>query len=339
MALTPHERCDLLASTSSRKFLDGSARPPFPEVVDNTMRSTYRKCGMSFFQEHLLCRVMGADNIHLVAGGAFAEGNDAFRKSYFDKDSEFYKDFDMATVRGAYALIKHYGYDEQREQRDDWKASPKSCDRLLAAFFEYWNFFNPKACAGKPYYFDGKVASELGGTFELEVLHPETGKPLKHSFRFDYVEDRQGDIWLGDDKTTSSLGPSWARQWDLRSQFIAYTYAAREVLDIPAVGVIARGTGILKTQINHLEVPVRFPNHVIVKWWEQVNKDFQQMVDDWTAGKWDYDFADGCAAYGGCKFVDACKSKIPHRVLNSMPIRVWNPEDPENSPVKFVEDL
>lgn len=337
--MRPEERADYLASVKSSKFLKGAERPPFPNTVDNTMRTAYRKCAQSFFREHLLCRVMGADNIHLVAGAAFADGMDAFRKSYFDKDSEGYKDYELALERGIFSIIKSYGFDESRDSSPDWAGSPKSCDRLLAAFLSYWEEFHPRASVGKMYYFDGQPASELGTTIELDVNHPETGEPLLYSVRFDYVEERNGAIWLGDDKTTSSLGASWARQWDLRAQFMGYTYAARNKLGIPAKGVIARGTGILKTDIKHMEVPVSFTPELLDRWWEQINKDFSRMVDDWETGDFDYDFADGCAAYGGCKFIESCRSKFQGRALDMMPIRVWNPLEPENSPVRFVEDL
>lgn len=340
MLRTPQERCDMLASVRSRKYLEGDVLPPFPETVDNTMRSGFRKCPMSFFQEFLLCRVMGADNIHLVAGRAFADALDNFRKTYYTKEAATYKNLDAALDAGLYSLIKSYGFDEARENQEDWRKSPKSCDRLIHAYLSYWQRYHPKASVGKMYYRDGEVSSEYGGVLPLDVMHPETGQPLMYSFRFDYIEERQGDIWLGDDKTTSSLGPSWARQWDLRSQFMGYTYAAKRILGVPAVGVIARGTSILKTQIDHMEVPVRFPPHLLDLWWKQVNKDFQAIVDCYKREKeWEYDLADGCAAYGGCKFVNACKSKLPHRVLDSMPIRVWDPTNPENSPVKMVEDL
>lgn len=333
------ERCDYLRTNSVRSFMEGKHRPPFPETVDNTLRSSFRKCERSCFNEHFLCRAMGTDSIHLVAGGAYAAGMDAFRKSFFTKESEDYKNYERALDKGIVALIEHYGYDERREASPDWEASPKSCDRLVAAFLDYWQEYHPKLARGKMFYHDGEPASELGGVLELDVCHPETGKPLLYSFRFDYVETRDGAVWLGDDKTTSSLGTSWARQWDMRAQFLGYTYAARKQLGIPAVGVIARGTGILKTKISHLEVPVSFPEYLTDLWWKEVNRDFALMVQRWEQNDWGYDLADGCAAYGGCKFVEACRSKFQHKILASMPIRVWNPKDPENSPVVKVEEL
>jgi hypothetical protein len=333
------ERCDFLKSNSVRSFMEGKNRPPFPETVDNTLRSAFRKCERSCFNEHFLCRATGTDSIHLVAGGAYAAGHDAFRKSFFTKESGDYKNYERALDKGIVALIEHYGYDEQREASDGWKDSPKSCDRLVSAFLDYWTEYHPKLARGKMYYHLGEPASELGGVLELDVCHPTTGKPLLYSFRFDYVENRDGSIWLGDDKTTTSLGTSWARQWDMRAQFLGYTYAARKLLGIPAIGVIARGTGILKTTIKHMEVPVSFPEYLLELWWQQVNGDFAKMVAAWESNQWGYDLADGCAAYGGCKFTEVCRSKFQHKILASMPIRVWNPKDPENSPVVRVEDL
>ena len=337
--MTPAERMEVLRVSGSKDFISGKKRPPFPETVDNTMRSSFRKCERTFFYEHLLCRVMGSDNIHLVAGRAFAEAMDVFRKSYYTPKTEDFRNLEAALDKGIVALIETYGYDEARENDPEWAANPKSCERMVAAFLSYWKFFSPKTEPGKLLIRDGKPTTEFAGTFPLEVLHPETGEPLRYSFRFDFLESRGGSNWLCDDKTTTSLGVSWSRQWELRSQFLGYTYASREVVGIPVVGCIARGTGILKTSIKHMEVPIYFPPFLVERWWVQVNKDYQKMVDKWASGDWDYDMADGCAAYGGCKFVDACRSKFPHNALNNMPIRVWNPEHPEQSPVMAIEEI
>lgn len=336
--MKPEERLEILRTSGTRDFLSGATRPPFPETVDNTMRTTARKCKRAFFFEHLLCRVSGSDNIHLVAGAAFAAANDVFRKSYYDKGSESYKQYEVSLDKGLLELIKVYGYCSVRESEETWAASPKSCERIIAAYLSYWHHYHPKLEPGKILKDDGLVMSEFAGTFELDVLHPVTGEKLKHSFRFDYIETRNGKVWLGDDKTTTSLGASWAKQWDLRSQFLAYTHAAR-LNGWDAVGCIARGTGILKNSISHMEVPIHFSPAVVEKWWIQVNKDFQELVDCWVKGEFDYDFAEGCAAYGGCKFVEVCSAKLEYKVLNMMPIRVWNPEHPDKSPVIAVEDL
>ncbi|ATB52674.1 hypothetical protein PVS_38 [Vibrio phage vB_VspS_VS-ABTNL-3] len=337
--MKPQERCDILASTKVKDYLDGTERPPFPETLDNTILSTYDKCEQQTFREHFMCRVGGTSSIHLVAGAAYAAGHEAFRLSYFDKEGEHYRDYEAALLSGLHAIIKHYGYDEARDTSEGWADSPKSCDRIITAFLDYWQEYHPKLAVGKMYYHDGKPAAELGGLLELDVRHPVTGRALLYSFRYDYIEKRNGAIWLGDDKTTSSLGQSWANQWTIRSQFLGYVYASRKVLGIEAVGIIARGTGILKTSIKHMEVPVSIPPFMAERWWVEVNKRAQKMVDSWTNNEWSYSMGDACAAYGGCKFQDSCVSKFQHKMLASMPIRVWNPEDPENCPTVKVEEL
>lgn len=332
-----HDRLQVTKSRSYvKKVLAGELHAPFPEVVDNTMRSAFRKCEKSFFFEFLLNRVMGADSIHLVAGAAFAAANDKFRQTYYGPGG---KDFDKALDAAIYELIRTYGYVEERDNDADWATSNKSCDRMLTAVIEYWKEYHPKKGLGKMVFLDGKPASETGTTFDLDVKHPETGKPLKYHIRWDYLEERNGKIWLGDDKTTGSLGASWARQWDMRAQFMGYTYGARREMGIEAVGVIARGTGILKNSISHMEVPVSFPPHLLAMWWEQVNKDYQKMVDKWQSGDFWYDLADGCNAYGGCKFTEVCRAKHQINPLCSMPLRVWNPADPEDSPTVSIEEL
>lgn len=337
--MKPQERLEALRVLPVRQILEGEARTPFPETLDNTILSTYDKCEQQTLREHFMCRVGGTSSIHLVAGAAYAAGHEAFRLSYFTKDTEGYKDYEQALDKGILAIIKHYGYDEARDSGEGWADSPKSCDRIITAFLDYWQEYHPKLAVGKMYYHDGKPAAELGGVLELDVCHPVTGRPLLYSFRYDYVEKRNGSVWLGDDKTTSSLGQSWANQWTIRSQFLGYVYASRKVLGIEAVGIIARGTGILKTSIKHMEVPVSIPPFMAERWWVEVNNRARKIVESWKNNEWSYSMGDACAAYGGCKFQDACVSKNQHKLLASMPIRVWNPEDPENCPTVTVEEL
>ena len=336
--MNAHERIKVLGRTSVKSFLEGKELPPFPDTLDNTIVSTFRKCPQQCFREHFLCRVEDTGNIHLVAGAAYAAGHEAFRLGFYGKGA-LHKDYEGSLEAGILAIIKHYGYDEERESSDRWAASPKTCERMIGSFLDYWQQYHPKLAVGKMHFHEGVPSAEMGGKFPLDVLHPVTGKPLMYSIRFDYIENRGGQIWLGDDKTTSSLGTSWAKQWDIRSQFLGYVYGARLLFDIPCIGVIARGTGILKHSVSHMEVPISVPEFMAAKWWKWVNLNAQKMVDAWKNAEWEYDFADGCAAYGGCKFANSCNAKFEHKHLASMPIRVWNPEDPENSPTIKVEEL
>lgn len=308
--------------------LDGTYTPAFPETIDNTMRSTYFGCGRKFLYEHILRRTTTETSIHLVAGKAFAEGLDVFRKSYWDVERG--GDFEKAYAAGARALIREYGYDLERESSETWQSSPKSCERLLVAFDSYWKHFSPRTWPSKPAIIEGKVASEFSFAVPLPIDHPETGQPLVYHGRFDCIEEKDGKLWALDDKTATSLGPSWANQWDLRSQFIGYAWGAGQQ-GLQLHGTIARGTGILKTKITHMDVPVAHPPHLIERWYEQLCYDVERMLLDWRQGRWCYSLADTCAAYGGCRFKEVCLAKHQSRVLKQLPMRIWNPKDPAGS--------
>lgn len=311
--------------------LNGSIRPPFPEMMDNTKWSDYRACPKKFLKKDLLHRTSSLDNIHLIAGGAFAEGCDSFRKAYYNKDSLYKKDFDEALTSSVFSAIEHYGFDLEREKDPEWAMSPKSCARIVMALDSYWKHYNPKIDEIKQYMINGDAASETSLTFPLDVCHPVTGQPILWHGRFDAIVEYNSRLMALDDKTTTSLGATWPKQWPMRGQFMGYAYGAR-ALGYDITGTVVRGTAILKGSINHMQVPVDHPTHLLNKWFDQVNSDVEKMIEDWKAGKWDYNFGDSCTAYGGCPFQDSCRSQFEYRAIEQMGIRIWKPEDPENSP-------
>lgn len=303
----------------------------FPETIDNTMVQTFLACEKKFLYNYLYCRAGSSSNIHLIAGAAFAEANDVYRKSYFEKGLSHTESLDA----GLLALVQKYGWHGSLEDSAEWQASNKSFFRIAAAFLDYWEEYHPKLGRAKVWKTpEGEVASEIGGTIELEVKHPVTGLPLLFSYRLDVIETRDGQVWMVDDKTTGSLGASWANSWATRSQFMGYLYAC-QLRGYPVVGMIARGTGILKTKISHLEAPVTFDPIIVKRWWHWINQQAARMVGltvQNDRNNFSYNFGDQCNAYSGCAFKDVCISRFSHKVLNTMPIRIWNPECPEESP-------
>lgn len=320
------------------EVLKGQIRPPFPAMMDNTKWSDWKKCPRAFLLKDLLHRVSSLESIHLVAGGAFAEGCDAFRKAYYNKDSEAKGDFELSFLEGMLSTIRKYGYDAEREQEPDWAINSKSCARIVMALDSYWKQYNPKIDMIKQYMIDGNAASETSLTFPLDVRHPVTGDLILWHGRFDALVEYEGRLMALDDKTATSLGATWPKQWPMRGQFMGYAYGAR-ALGYDVTGTVIRGTAILKTTINHMQVPVSHPIHLLNKWYDQVNKDVEKMVEDWKSGEWDYNFGDGCTAYGGCPFQDSCRSNLEYRAVEQLPIRVWMPQDPEASPSYSLEDI
>jgi len=134
-----------------------------------------------------------------------------------------------------------------------------------------------------------------------------------------------GGTYIYDEKTTSSLGQSWAKQWDMRSQFSGYCWAAQQY-GLAPTGVIVRGISILKTKYDTMEVPTYRSPYEIDRWLDQVCRDIRGMIKCWEEGYWDFDLDHACTEYGGCAFVPVCKSPNPEPWLETYFVkRVWNP--------------
>ena len=159
----------------------------------------------------------------------------------------------------------------------------------------------------------------------LEILHPESGDPLLYSGRMDMMCDYQG-LKLGeDDKTASQLGASWARQWDLRSQFTGYVWGAARA-GIKLDGFLVRGVSILKTKYDTLEAITYRPGWQIERWHEQLLRDIKRMMRSWEEGYFDLNLDHACAEYGGCPFRGVCQMRDPLPLLQQQfEQRKWDP--------------
>jgi hypothetical protein len=139
------------------------------------------------------------------------------------------------------------------------------------------------------------------------------------------IAEAYNGVYVYDEKTTSSLGYSWPRQWDLRSQFTGYCWTAREFGFNPT-GVCVRGISILKTKYETQQVLTYRSDYEIDRWLQQSCRDIERMIDCWSEGYWDYNLDHACTEYGGCALRDICKSSEPESWLQTyFHRRVWNP--------------
>jgi hypothetical protein len=172
---------------------------------------------------------------------------------------------------------------------------------------------------------DGRRGIEFSFAQPLDFLHPVSGDPLIYTGRADMIANFAGGIFIFDEKTTSQLGASWTRQWELRSQFTGYCWAARES-GMPVNGAVVRGVSILKTKYDTLQHLTYRPDWEIERWLNQINADLRRMVQCWEEGWWDYDLDHACAEYGGCSLQRICKSENPQTWLPmQFEQRVWDP--------------
>jgi hypothetical protein len=221
---------------------------------------------------------------------------------------------------GMVALAQAYG---------DFECPPssaKTLDRMLGALEYYFDQYPLGADNTTPISLPGGVSGiEFKFATPLDIYHPETGDPILYVGRSDMVAEWNDGIYIFDDKTTSQLGASWSRQWDLRSQFTGYCWSALEN-GIPVKGAIIRGVSILKTKYETQQAVTYRPEWQIKRWMEQLLRDITQIKRNWEEGYWDYNLAESCNHYGGCAYKELCLSPNPDAYL---PIyferRHWDP--------------
>jgi len=301
-----------------------TSRPPFPAVLDSTIVAAFRSCPQKMFREFVQHYKPATPSVHLHAGGAFAKGLEIARKSFFQDGLSA----EESEARGLGALMKEYG--EFQCPAD----SAKSLERTAGAFEYYFSQYPLQTEHAKPAMLpSGRIGIEFSFAEPLPINNPETGDPILYCGRMDQIVEYSGALYGEDDKTTSQLGSSWARQWDLRSQFTGYCWAARQA-GIPLNGFLVRGISILKTKYETLQaITYRHP-WMIDRWYEQLLRDVARIIQCWESGVWDFNLDHACAEYGGCPFRQVCLSSDPEPWLQGGFIRRrWNPLSREEEEV------
>lgn len=291
----------------------------FPEVIDNTIRSAYVKCPTQVLWGHIHHRRIKGTSIHLHAGACFAKGLEVTRKAYWDEG----KPTHIAEEEGLKALYAAYGDDILPQGA----TGDKSLENVVRGFESYWLQYPLGQDSTVPYKAsNGKHGIEFSFAAALPVKHPETGNPILYGGRFDLLALYNNALWVQDEKTASSLGEQWMRNWDLDSQFTGYTWGAKQ-FGYPVAGAIIRGIGLLKTKITHQEAIVFRPDWQIARWHEQLCYDIEDMIRDWKRGYWRKALdKSACNAYGGCQYRTLCESPTPERWLDShYEVVIWDP--------------
>jgi hypothetical protein len=292
----------------------------FPHVIDSTMLATWRSCKQKLFRSYIEHWKPKNESVHLTAGGAFASGIEAAREAYF---VDGITDFDQYTQRGIEALIHRYG---DFEPPPTGSGSAKTCERMVGALEFYFENYPLGSDGLTPLQFpNGKYAIEFSFAEPLPVIHPESGQPILFAGRADMLGEYAGGRYAVDEKTTSSLGASWGRQWEMRSQFTSYCWASASA-GIPLDGALIRGISILKTKYETLEVMTMRPPWEIERWLHQTTRDLRTMIQCWQEGYWDYALDGACTEYSGCQFLQVCKSNTPETWLPMyFEPKVWDP--------------
>lgn len=288
----------------------------FPEVIDSSLLGTWKSCQEKGHLEYFEHWKGKEQSVHLHAGAAFAYGIEVMR-------TEFYVNGRSAEDAGALAigaLLKFYGDFQCPED------SAKSATRMAGALEFYMSQYplgeddcTPITLPG------GKRGIEFSFVHPLPINHPETGNPLLYSGRMDALCSFAGGTFIVDEKTTTQLGASWSRQWDLRSQFTGYAWGCREA-GIGVDGALVRGISILKTKYDTQQAITYRPSWQIERWYEETLEVIQEMIACWKSSKYRHDLDHACAEFGGCKFRQICLSQEPGPWLEQyFERRRWDP--------------
>lgn len=298
----------------------------FPAVIDNTNRSSFRKCE-TYWQYANINRIKPATpSIHLHAGAAFAKGIETVRRAFWESKASPAD----ALALGIHALITHFGDFVIDEGHN------KSCERLCQALISYFDQYPIDADSIQP--FHNVEADTYGIEFSFAItipdddgspiLHPDSGDPLIYGGKFDMLGVRDNVLFVTDEKTTSQLGNAWLKQWSLDSQFTGYCWAAQQY-GYPVAGAIIRGISFLKNGNGHAEAVIFRPQWQIDRWLNELRRDVKRMIELYKNPQLGVSMAIDksiCGNYGGCGYSMLCESPNPeswiplHYAKNT-----WNP--------------
>lgn len=279
------------------------------------MMSTFRSCPQKFYREFVCNLAESTTSVHLHAGGALAHAFDVARTVFYSKQ----KDAPAAIARGLEALWKYFGNFEPNSIK-----ITKTWDRLSAAYLQYFETYPLATDELQPIIkSDGTPTVEFSFALPMATLHP-SGDPFLFCGRIDILGLYAGGVTLCDEKTTTSIGFSWAEKWGLRSQFLGYTYAMQQ-LGYNVQTNLVRGIGILKTDINIVQAVLPVKSWLVNNWYNQFERDLRRMVECFKSNIWDVNYDEACNAYGGCAFRILCESHQPEAWLDSFKTRSWDP--------------
>lgn len=314
--------------------------PWFPHVIDSSMLAALKSCEKKFKNEYIEHWRPKDQSVHLHAGAAFAKGLEVARDAFYTghrqtkhkaesgEESCWLRELtpgllhnaDSSIAIGLAALLESYGSFECPED------SAKSASRMAGAYEFYFDNYPLRVDEEDPILLpNGKRGIEFSFAHPLPIKHPETGDPILYVGRLDMLMNFAGGIFMEDDKTTSQLGATWSRQWDLRSQFTGYAWGCKQS-GIEVDGAVVRGVSILKTKYDTQQAISYRPQWQIDRWYNETLVWLERALNAYKHGFYLHNLDHSCAEYGGCAFRQCCSSDNEMPFLETMfERREWDP--------------
>lgn len=281
-----------------------STAPPFPQYFDSSMVSAALSCERQFWWHYMRALVPKAESIHLIAGGAFASGIEAYRHAFYARGCDH-----TASMTAAFrAVVKSWGDYEPPFETN--KARHRVLEALDIYFTEWWpaatDTLQPHRRA------DGTPSIEFSFAIPLpDCEHPATGEPLFYVGRLDMLGIYNKQLFVVDEKTTSQMGASWVQNWDLRGQFTGYIWAVKTLLNLPVVGAVIRGVAFRKHDLDHAEVITYRAAYQVDEWLRRTTAVIRRLATAYREGYWLPNYDSACTQYGGCSYLTLCTKGDP----------------------------
>jgi len=293
-----------------------TASRQLPTHIDSTMLSAWNQCGKKFEYEYVYGLRPSALSVDLHAGATFAGTIETFYKL-------FWSGLDVQTA----LLRSHLTFQALWGDFELNKDSPKTKENMWIAVEDFVRAYPPASDPIQPFFSSGVPTFEFSFAIPLDFpgfpSHP-SGGPFVYCGRPDLLGMLSNRIVVLDNKTSGRLASDWAKQWDLRSQFLGYCWAVSLTL-APCHTVVIRGTIIRKRDIEQVTATKLFAQWEIDRWFEQLRRNLHRLVRQWNDGYFDFNLGESCTSYGGCAFHDLCKSPTPQVWFDTFRRERWNP--------------
>ena len=324
----------------------------FPLTISSSLLESWNTCHRRGYHEYIQHLSSDRDSVHLIAGGAYAKGQEITRKSFFvDGESAEY-----AQSLGEDALIEAYGSFVPFAGDKD----KKCLSNVISLFREYFYTFPLDSDAFIPVTLEnGERAVEFPFAIELPFKHPDLGVPLHFVGRFDMLVEFKGKLYGLDDKTKSGYPSAKQKEsdsayqylistgrgkgaeeinWATRGQFSGYSWAMKQ-LGVSLEGFIIREAWF-QSSSSWLHRQVFTPRRPaqIEMWGDQLFRQVEQMiaryvrVRDGEKTSKVFDMANDsalCVKYGSvCPFMELCTGGLSEQYLEDrFEQSIWIPEE------------
>ena len=129
--------------------------------------------------------------------------------------------------------------------------------------------------------------------------------------RIDYLGARDGQTMFMDHKTTSMMGPSYFKDFEMSSQFSTYAWAIQQLVGtMPAFGIV-NALGIRKPTktgqaLDFQRYTVRFTEEKLQEWHADVVRLIQDFLTYYSSGFFPRHTKWCVGKYGECQYYNVC---------------------------------